>query len=373
MKFIIKVWIGVASAGAVGAAGVATGVIPNPFVTEHEAAARHRTHEMKVRWHHDGKQETIPIIEQGIPFDDAKYFDLKSPITANPLVPESVFLFDHEIEQFVKADGHAGTLRYKVNSNDNSMYWHGTDVIDNPLFATLKNNAHLAKYTLDFIVRNAQNDWLLFVSHATEGRWAIQVPSGSTFSDVFTDTYLSNLEFLQSVKSTSTTLVTDSPLEPYSGQFTDANGRKKNLTLWFAKEEAQIATGVPIMGLGVGIFKNTLEKRQRYLAITEYEGYVFKLVDLQTIEPWGINTQGYRTLTFHWHLPSGQNRAADITAWLMSKQNEMAELRAQMKACPAHQAGKQCREQYRKQIKAIQDEMEQKAKELSNTWLPPMK
>lgn len=372
MKLAAKVIISVAGAGALAATGLATGVIPNPFVQENEEAARHRVHEMKVRWHHDGKLQSIPILEQGTPFDDAKYFELKPVIAANPIKPGGIFKFDHEIEQFVNFDGKSGTLRYKVNSNDNSMYMHGVDIVENPMFTSLKNSAYLNKNKLDFVIRNAQNDWLLFITHRTEGKIVINAPSGFTFSNVLTDTYLSNLEFLNSVKENSNYSTTGSALEPYTGKFTDADGRQKELTLWFAKEEAQIATGVPIMGFGVGILKNTLEKKQQYLAITEFENHVLKLIDLQTIEEWGTNTGGYREITFDLHLQSGQEKINNLTAWFMEKQAEIAGLREQMKNCPSHQAGKQCREQYRQQVKAIKQEIEQKAKELGRNMLPPI-
>lgn len=372
MKFAVKVMIGVASAGALAATGMAIGAIPNPFAHLQEEAARHRVHEMKVRWHHDGKLQTIPILEQGWPFEDGKYFNLKPVIAANPIKPEGIFKFDHEIEQYANFNGVSGTMRYKVNSTDNSMYMHGVDILENPAFAKLKNSTYLRKNKLDFIIRNAQDDWLLYMTHRSEGKIVVTAPSGFSYSNVFTDTYLVLMEFLNSTKENSTYSMTSNALEPYTGKITDMDGRQKELTVWFAKEEARIATGVPFMGFGVGILKNPLEKKQQFLAIAELEDMVFKLLDLQTIEEWGINTGGYREITFDFHLPSGQERINDLTTWFMAKQAEIASLREQMKECPGHQAGKACREEYRRQVKAIQEELEEKAKELGQKMLPPL-
>ena len=373
MKPFIKVIIVLVGAGALAATGIVTGAIPNPFADEHEEAARHRTHEMKVRWQHDGKPQSIPILEQGTPFEDAKYFDLKPVITVNPTKTEGIFKFDYEIEQYINFEGKSGNIRYKVNSSDNSMYFHGVDIEENPMFQSLKNNSYLRTSKLDFIIRNAQNDWSLYITHQTEGNIVIVAPSGFTFSNVFTDTYLSNLEFLNSAKENSPYTTTPNALEPYTGKFTGTDGRQKELTLWFAKEEAQIATGVPIMGFGVGIFKNTLEKKQQYLAITEFENNVMKLTDLQSIEEWGININGYRKISFDLHLQVGQEKIDNLTTWFTNKQMEIVNLREQMKTCPSHQAGKTCREQYRQRIKEIQKQLENKAKELGEKMALPIK
>lgn len=369
MRTIVKLIIGFSAAAA---AGMVLGVIPNPFLDQHEAAAAHRVYEMKVRWNHDGKMESLPIIEQGPPFDDAKYFELQPSIAPNPNETAGVFKFDYEIEQYFSIDGKSGNLRYKVNSNDNSMYIHGTDITENPLFSSLESNPYLQKYTFEFLIRNAKNDWMLFLTHSEEGKLCIKMPSGMSFSSIITDHHLKNLEVLNSAKENTSMGINNGPLEPYKGRFTNDNGQKKEITLWMVKEEAQIATGVPIMGFGVGIFKNILEKRQQFLAVTEISEGVMKLLHLEKIDTWGINTKNYRIITFDYHLPEGMAKVNDIVIWLKEKQNEITRLQTERKNCPPHQKGRECRKEIDKQISKIRQEIDSKATDFAKKHLPPI-
>lgn len=370
MKLGIKIVIGLAS---VTTLGMVTGVIPNPFdVSLNNDVPIHLQHEMKVSWHFDGKPQDIPILEQGIPFDDSKYFNLKPSIQANPLEANGIFKFNYEIEQFSKLGEHSGTFIYKVNSNDNSMYVHGADITNNPLFLPLKNNPYLQQYKIDFLIRNAKGDWLLYVTNSQAGKVCIQAPSGMKFSDVITETHLKNLEVLNSTKTNSNYTYTNNNLEPYTGKFINEKGVEKTITFWFAKQEAQIPTAVPIMGFGVGVFKNVLEEKQQFLAVTEIDNNVLKLIDLQTIDEWGINTNDYKIIKMDYHLPSGQNRVDDIVSWLKDKQNEIAALREKRKQCPPHQAGSACRKEYEHQIKEIQKQIESRAQRLTNEMMIPI-
>lgn len=369
MKTSIKILVGLAT---VSAAGMALGVIPNPFQDQQEAAAIHRVQEMKVRWNHDGKVESIPIIEQGTPSDDTKYFNLSPIISPNPIETEGVFQFDYEIEQYFSIDGKSGNLRYKVNSNDNSMYVHGTEITENALFTPLKTNPFLQKYTFEFLIRNAKNDWMLFMTHTEEGKLCIKMPSGLTFSTIIANQHLQTLEVLNSAKENAGMGLNNENLEPYKGHFTDENGRKKTIALWMAKDEAQIPTGVPIMGFGVGIFKNVLEQRQQFLAVTETNEGVMKLLNLEKIDTWGINTKNYRSIVFDYHLPSGKAKVDDVVSWLKNKQNEITNLRAQRKNCPSHQRGSECRKQIENRIKEIEQEIASKATDLGKQYFPPI-
>jgi hypothetical protein len=183
---------------------------------------------------------------------------------------------------------------------------------------------------------------------------------------------LKNLEVLNSAKANAAEGINNAPLEAYKGQFTDDNGLKKDITLWMAKEEAQIATGVPLMGFGVGIFKNVPEQRQQFLAVTETREGVMKLLNLEKIDTWGINTKNYRPIVFDYHLPSGKNRMNEIMTWYQNKQNEILALRAQRKNCPKYQAGRACRAEIDQRIKEIKEEIETEAKKLSREMTVPM-
>lgn len=369
MKTIIKVILG---AVGVSALAMTTGVIPNPFADEQREAASHKIHEMKIQWRHDGKFETMPIVEQGTPFDDTKYFDMPAGISENPTDLSGVYKFNFEIEQFFNVDGYTGTIRYKVNSNDNSIYMSGTDIVENPLFSSVKNNPYLRPYTIEFLIRNSQSDVMLFLNHNEEGKLCLKAPTGLNFSDVLTDTYLKSLEVLNSAKDNSVVVDRDSPLEAYRGKYTLAEGGQKEVTFWFAKEEAQIPTGVPLMGFGVGVFKDVLEKKQKFLAITEMPEGVMKLIHLEKIEEWGVNTKNYKVIPFDYHLQSGMERANDIVSWLKGKQEEIARLREQRKNCPPHQQGSECRRNYEQRTKAIEKEIAERAKELSKTLMIPI-
>jgi hypothetical protein len=183
---------------------------------------------------------------------------------------------------------------------------------------------------------------------------------------------LKSLEILNSSKENATSTSNESPLEPYRGKFTDDRGLQKSVTFWFSKEDAQIPTGVPLMGFGVGIFKNVLEQRQQFLAITEMEEGVMKLLSLDNIDTWGINTKDYRIINFDYHLTSGQERVDDIVNWLKSQQEEIERLRAERKNCPSHQAGSECRRNFERQIKAIQEAIANRAEALGTQLMPPI-
>jgi hypothetical protein len=142
--------------------------------------------------------------------------------------------------------------------------------------------------------------------------------------------------------------------------------------MWFGRDPAQVATGVPIMGLGVGVFKDFREKQQKFLAITRTGNAWFKLLHLEKIEPWSIQTGGYRVVNFDFHTSVGMEEAEDITDWLRAKQEEIERLRQERKDCPPHQAGSDCRRAYEARIKAIEQELETRARELLQTRVPPV-
>lgn len=369
MKLAVKIIIGLSSLAALG---MITGIISNPFEVS-SPIVEHLQHEMKVVWNYDGKKQSIPILEQGTPFDDLKYFNLKAKIANNPIQPDGIFKFDYEIEQYININNQSGNFLYKVNSNDNSIYIHGTDIVNNSIFESIRNNPYLQKHKLDFFIRNAQNDWFAYLNHQEKGKICIKIPSGFTFSNVFTDVYSKNLEILNSAKANATTIVNNNPLEPYKGKYTDDNGQQKEITFWFAKEEAQIPTGVPLVGFGVGIFKDVLEKRQKFLAVTEFDEGITKLLHLEQIDEWGINTNDYEVITFDFHLPSGQEKVDSTVNWLKNKQEEIARLRLARKNCPSNQAGTLCRKNYDLQIRAIQEEIASKAQDLAKEMMPPIK
>jgi hypothetical protein len=139
-----------------------------------------------------------------------------------------------------------------------------------------------------------------------------------------------------------------------------------------AKEEAQIATGIPLMGFGVGIFKNVPEQRQQFLAVTETREGVMKLLNLEKIDTWGIQTKNYRPIVFDYHLPSGKAKVDEVMTWYQNKQKEILALRAQRKNCPQYQQGRACRDEIDQRIKQIREEIESRAQRLSNEGMIPI-
>ena len=51
-------------------------------------------------------------------------------------------------------------------------------------YYALRSNPYLAKYDIDFLIRNAQNDWYVYLNHQTEGKICLQIPIGMNFSEV---------------------------------------------------------------------------------------------------------------------------------------------------------------------------------------------
>lgn len=213
----------------------------------------------------------------------------------------------------------------------------------------------------------------MYVTNSQQGKVCIEAPSGMNFSEVITETHLKNLEVINSTKANSNYTYSNNNLEPYTGKFINEKGVEKTITFWFAKQEAQIPTAVPIMGFGVGILKNVVEKKQQFLAVTGIDNNVLKLIDLQSIDEWGINTNAYKVIKMDYHLRSGQNRVDDIVSWLKDKQNEIAVLREKRKQCPPHQSGSACRKEYERQIKEVQKEIEMRAEELAGSMMIPIK
>lgn len=371
MKPIFKIIIGMIGLGALAATAIATGAIPNPFEANTPIPS-HLQHEMKVLWNHDGKHQNTPTIEQIVPFDDHKYFSIPSSTVPNPTEKLGVFTFDFEIEQAFFYKETTGTLFYKVNSNDNSMYFAGVDFEKLHLYNVIKNQINKKKYALDFVIRNAKGDWLLFVTYKNQQKKCIQFTSGFSFSQQITDINFKNIEFLESTKKYHSTVVNEAVLEPYEGKFKDSKGNLVPMTFWFAKTEAKVATSVPLMGLGVGIFKNPLEQKQQFLAITERKEITFKLIHLENIEPWKIQTKEYEKISFDYHLLKGQNTVNSEISEFKRKQNELYELRLAYKKCSSGKMGRDCRIKIEKQIKQIQLELSKRAIELKESLLPPL-
>ncbi|MFD2033281.1 hypothetical protein ACFSKL_00685 [Belliella marina] len=351
--------------------------IPNPFEDEHIASLRHGTDRFQIKWHWKGKeQEILPILEQGNIPDDFKYFETPSQLEENPEKNGNTFRFDYEIKQKIKLSNQDGIIRYKVNSADNSMYFPKESILSSNLFKPLTQIPKAQDYDLHFAILNKNRELMLFAQHPKEGKICVYFPTDKNFNQLIVNDYIPQIEFLQSVKNfdhIALELDEDFPLEPFQGEFTQRNGHKTSLDMWFHKEEAQALTSVPLMGIGVGIFKDFLEKRQKLLALTHTDGAWFELLELQRISTFSKNTADYRLIDFVFPTLPGQEIALEITQWLMEKQEEIRILQMERSKCPPHQEGTVCRTLIDKKIKAIEKEVESRAFELAQKHMPGAK
>lgn len=375
MNKSLKIGLGLA-AGATLVYG-ATRVIPNPFSEDAEAVYQHATQtDLRVKWNLDGAPGSIPIIDQSLVEPDMKYFEAAPGIKANPEEAGGLFRFDYEIGEQLQIGRHSGEVVFKVNSADNSIYFSGYDLRRSSLAGEGLRRLEQAGYQTDFAIRNAARGWMLFATHAQEGRICIYLPQNLGASQAFAEDYLYQAEFLESVKHTEQMggkADAEAHLQPMQGRVTQPGGRQQYIDMWFGRDPAQVATGVPIMGLGVGIFKDFQEKKQKFLAITRTGDAWFKLLHLEAIEPWAVQTEGYRVINFNFGTAVGIDEAEDIAVWLQAKQEEIERIRQERKECPPHQAGSACRREAEARIKAIQQELEARAQELLQTRVPPIR
>jgi len=332
---------------------------------------------LQLGWNKEGKwldhMEGWPVfatqIDRGNP--DAKYFDAKPRIQENPKNHGGIFMFDYQINQHIQIGSYRGDVLYKVNSNDNSKYFTAID-LKNSQFGEALNQLP-ASYKPHFMIINRDNEFLFYAKHSEEGLICIKMSHDRTMSEIISEDYMAISQILGSVKDIPQPEKSSDPnLDRIRGKFTNASGQEKIADLWLSIDEAQVATGVPLMGFGVGIMKDFYQNKQRYLIASIFDEASFQLNHINAIEPWGVNTSGYRLIDFNVISSIGKAQIQNLMEEATQLGNELMTLQTNYRSCPSGTSGNSCRTLIQNRMDEIKTLMEDMAKEYTKNHLPPI-
>ncbi|QEH42938.1 hypothetical protein [Chitinophaga sp. XS-30] len=294
-------------------------------------------------------------------------FEAQSSFPQNPTGSTSPWRFDFSIRQFTNAGSFSGELTYYVNSRDGSIAIPGE-----ALRRYLPATANL-DFDLHFAIRKANGDFIICGNHAQLGRAGMELGADADPNELWTNTYLDQMQWLGSIASTPQHPVTP-PDDAWANTVTAYRGkvylpeerRDQYLKMYFVNFPSSVHTSVPVMGIGVGVFKHFRDHANRLLIYSiaeqvpvEGSGRVditSQLLGLYRAEA-VFDPSPYRITTFG--TQKGINDAKTLSAEMQDKLQRVAQLEQQRKACPKGTAGSACREALDIRIKQLKEEVKE--------------
>lgn len=302
---------------------------------------------------------------QGAITNSKVYFEAESPISANPTVNTAEYGFDYKIVQNVDCATFSGQLSYFVNSKDGSMAFE-----KETLRQLIPNGAATAAFTPHFAIRKANGDMLICGQHRQWGNVGITMGKSEDPRFYWADIYWNQMQFLNNIAATpqNQTLPPGYPWEStvsaYRSKVPTSDGREQFLKMYFSNFPSEIPTSVPLMGLGVGIFKNYRQYINQLLLYSVAEqiripdggraDLTCRLLGLYKANA-QFQPQGYRVTTFP--TQQGLEASQQVSDYLMRQMQEIAHLQQQRKECDKGTDGKPCRERIDAEIRRLRNGM----------------
>lgn len=294
-------------------------------------------------------------------------FQSGSGFTPNPVEDVGEFRFDLRLDQFVDSSRAKGEFTQYVNTAD------GTVAVFNPDQTILDLGGQpLPNVTIHFLLMRPGGTWLVCGRHKDFGNacartgGAMSTATGQvTQLHAMQDWFESLGRVAQTPPATTPATQPDAGTRAMRGKFPGG----QTLTLWSSPNPSGITTNIPWLGFGAGLFKDYPASQNRIAQVVAVEGsdfnggnVLFKLLD-HAPETRTFNTSGYRQVTAF--SSKGLSEATTTGQQIMQEiPVKMAEIERALKSCPTGSTGSLCRERYRAEREAL----EQEVQELIRNW-----
>lgn len=284
-------------------------------------------------------------------------FAANSRFPPNPESEMGRYRFDLLIRQLIDSSEGLGEITYFVNSADNSQLF-----LPGLMGNWMPGGGNFAQGEVHFAVRQADGDVFICGKHQDIGPACLLLGEdlGSAFG-WFRDMSL-HRNFLDSIPRTPQTLG-EGPGGNVQGIRGEGDGIM--LQMWVGRRASSIATQMPFLGAGVGVFKDTRIRANRLVHRTRWEGgdldggdLVFDLVEIGPAEQ-GVDSSDYRFVTAF--TGQGLVEAMAFGNQLPAWQGEARAIQEALDACPSGRAGSDCRKFNRQRMKELDERVRNQA------------
>ncbi|MEC7120746.1 MAG: hypothetical protein VXW65_12705 [Pseudomonadota bacterium] len=287
------------------------------------------------------------------------FFAAESRFPANPTTPVGKFRFDWKVLHRVDQRDVLADFSYFLNSRDGSWLVEAADV------QHVLGAINPAYGQLDFVLRTATGDVLICGKTPQLGDVCHQ--SGQMLPLARTVERRQLKAFLDSIARTPQHL-THPPsgnAQGWRGRFM-VEGRPQFMQVWLDRGSSPIATQVPWLGMGSGVFKDARVNLNKQVRKVIWEGADLDggdvSIEFLAMSPTDrtYSTQGYRMVTA-FTAPAVQ-QATQMGAQMISdgKQKALA-IQQGLAACLSGRAGAECRKVHRQRMKDLNESMRRAA------------
>ncbi|RQP14722.1 MAG: hypothetical protein EAS52_16950 [Parapedobacter sp.] len=326
------------------------------------------------------------LTEIGEITDAGAVFRMPSSFPANPTNNRDQYRFDFKVSQNIVTSLYTGDIVYYINSADGSMAFTAED---NPaLRERLAGIGGGGRGEFHFGIRKADGNLLICGRlEEVEGtkRRGMDMGKNKQIDDVWLETYLAHMQWLNDdggappppemhgASAAMLELVEDTRVTGRRAKyFIPEEGREQVLDLFFVDFPVPIATSVPFMGLGVGVFKNTNQNINQLVIFSAYRDVPFEsgtanlLFSLNTLHKAEAVFRPGEYVVMTAFNKTGQQDMQELLSGAGSIQeyrDRVLTLQQQLRECPDGSAGRDCRERIQQQLKALEREFEAKMQE----------
>lgn len=332
-------------------------------------------------WGVTGEHRDISLTPEGGITDGGDAFLLESLMPANPTNNSSNFRFDYKIKQHVKSPVYSGPIVYYVNSKDGSVAFTAED---NP---QIRNRIRRDLGDFHFGIRKATGNILICGLYKNERtgtmeKRGVDLGKDSDVNALWGEMLWDQMTWLNTAEALSEEgladaltpaqidIIESASVEGMRGKVASGTGEGEQIIdFYFIPFPVLERVSVPFMGINSGIMKN-YKKQVNQLVIysvvrnVEWKGtrsnlhfYLDGLYRADAV----FRPGEYRVMTaFN---KAGTAEAGQLQSELMQLSQRIVQLNQLIADCPKGNAGKACREPYQRELKEIQQKIEEQSKE----------
>ena len=284
-------------------------------------------------------------------------FVADSRFPPNPRSEMGRYRFDLMIRQLIDSSEGLGEITYFVNSADNSQLF-----LPGLMGSWMPGGGNFAQGEVHFAVRQADGDVFICGKHQEIGPACLLLGENLGAGFGWLRDMTRHRHFLASIPRTPQTLG-EGPGGNVQGIRGEGDGIM--LQMWVGRRASSIATQMPFLGAGVGVFKDTRIRANRLVHRTRWEGgdldggdLVFDLVGIGPAEQ-SVDSSDYRFVTAF--TGQGLVEAMAFGNQLPAWQGEARAIQEALDACPSGRAGSDCRKQHRQRMKELNERVRNQA------------
>jgi len=324
------------------------------------------------------------LTEVGEIWDAGTVYGTSSAFPANPTNNRDEYRFDFKLSQHITTPLYTGNIVYYINSADGSMAFTAED---NPaLRERLARIGGGSRGEFHFGIRKADGN--LLICGRLEGmegnkKRGMDVGKNKHVDDLWLETYMAQMQWLNDdgvspsgehgLSADQLALVENAHITGKRAKYPIPEaGRDQVMDLFLIDFPVPIATSMPLMGLGVGVFKNFTKNINQLVIFSTFHDVPVEsgaadfscwLNSLHKAE--AVFRPGEYVVMTAFNL-EGQQDAQGLlegAGSLQAYRDRVLTLQQQLRECPDGSAGRDCRERIQQQLKALEREFEAKMQE----------